>query len=86
MTTGVRRCWWASTVRARSAKLIRSGPPMFTTPPAGSATARAATSAATSAAAIGWMDPSGTRTSAPTMSDSTMASANSSNWVARTMV
>ena len=59
---------------------------MFTIPLTGAAWATRATSAATSAPAIGWIRPSGTRTSPSTMSDAVIASANSWNWVARTMV
>ena len=65
--------------------MIFSGPPISTTP-AGAPTAARATWAATSAAAIGWMRPSGTRTTSPEVMLATMASANSWNWVARRIV
>src|SRR5262249_50661907 len=59
----------ASTLRARSANEILSGPPMLTTPLSGDFTATRATSAATSSAAIGWISASGARTSSPASSD-----------------
>ena len=69
-----------------SANEIFSGPPTSTMPSTGAATAARATSAETSAAAIGWMSASGARTSPSTTSDPVMASANSWNCVARTIV
>jgi hypothetical protein len=75
----------ARTIRAISAKEILSGPPMLTMPFSGAASATPATSAATSAAAIGWIRASGTLTSDPTVSVAVMPSANSWNCVARTI-
>jgi len=54
-------------------------------PLSGCAAAVRAIAAATWSAGIGWMRASGTRTSLPVVRDSVIASANSANWVARTI-
>ena len=66
--------------------MIFSGPPISTHTGRCADRRARATWAATSAAAIGWMRPSGTRTTSPEVMLATMASANSWNWVARRIV
>jgi hypothetical protein len=75
----------ASVIRPHSSSVKTSGPATFRVPRSGAPTATSATAFATSAEAIGCTGVPGSRTVSPSAVQDRTASANSKNWVARTI-